>query len=279
MMELGRQQELTVVKKVEFGVYLGESAQARMEERVLLPRKQVPADVQVGDKIKVFLYKDSQDRLIATTHQPAITLHQTALLPVTQVGKIGAFLSWGLEKDLLLPYREQTCKVREGDDCLVALYVDKSKRLCATMKVYHYLKTNSPYQIGDMVKGRIYEISERFGVFVAVDNQYSGLVPAREAQGNYKVGDVMEFRVTEVKEDGKLNLSSKQKAYLQIHEDADMVLGVIDEYAGVLPFDDKASPEIIKREFGLSKAAFKRAIGHLLKEGKVEIKDNKIRRR
>ena len=92
-------------------------------------------------------------------------------------------------------------------------------------------------------------------------------------------GDVMEFRVTEVKEDGKLNLSSKQKAYLQIHEDADMVLGVIDEYAGVLPFDDKASPEIIKREFGLSKAAFKRAIGHLLKEGKVEIKDNKIRRR
>ena len=147
------------------------------------------------------------------------------------------------------------------------------------MKVYHYLKTNSPYQIGDMVKGRIYEISERFGVFVAVDNQYSGLVPAREAQGNYKVGDVMEFRVTEVKEDGKLNLSSKQKAYLQIHEDAEMVLGVIDEYAGVLPFDDKVSPEIIKREFGLSKAAFKRAIGHLLKEGKVEIRDHKIRRR
>ena len=279
MMELGRQQELTVVKKVEFGVYLGDRVQARMEERVLLPRKQVPDGVQTGDKIKVFLYKDSQDRLIATTHQPAVTLHQTALLPVAQVGKIGAFLSWGLEKDLLLPYREQTCKVREGDDCLVALYVDKSKRLCATMKVYHYLKTNSPYQIGDMVKGRIYEISERFGVFVAVDNQYSGLVPAREAQGNYKVGDVMEFRVTEVKEDGKLNLSSKQKAYLQIHEDAEMVLGVIDEYAGVLPFDDKVSPEIIKREFGLSKAAFKRAIGHLLKEGKVEIRDHKIRRR
>ena len=116
-------------------------------------------------------------------------------------------------------------------------------------------------------------------MFVAVDNQYYGLIPAREAQGNYKVGDVMEFRVTEVKEDGKLNLSSKQKAYLQIHEDADMVLGVIDEYAGVLPFDDKVSPEIIKREFGLSKAAFKRAIGHLLKEGKVEIKDRKIRRR
>ncbi len=278
MIELGKQQDLVVVKKVEFGVYLGETKEARMEERVLLPRKQVPEDIHQGDKIKVFIYKDSSDRLIATTKQPVLQVHQTAVLPVGQVGKIGAFLSWGLEKDLLLPYKEQTCRVKEGDDCLVALYVDKSQRLCATMKVYHYLKKQSPYQIGDTVKGRIYEISERFGVFVAVDDQYSALIPAREAQGDYKVGSVMEFRVTEVKEDGKLNLSSKQKAYLQIHEDAQMVLDVIDEYAGVLPFDDKVSPEVIKREFGLSKAAFKRAVGHLMKEGKVEIVNRRIRR-
>lgn len=278
MIELGKQQELVVVKKVDFGVYLGETKEARMEERVLLPRKQVPKEVHQGDKINVFIYKDSSDRLIATTKKPALQLHQTAVLPVGQVGKIGAFLSWGLEKDLLLPYKEQTCRVKEGDDCLVALYVDKSQRLCATMKVYHYLKTQSPYQIGDIVKGRIYEISERFGVFVAVDDQYSALIPAREAQGDYKVGTVMEFRVTEVKEDGKLNLSCKQKAYLQIHEDAQMVLGVIDEYAGVLPFDDKVSPEVIKREFGLSKAAFKRAVGHLMKEGKVEIVNRRIRK-
>lgn len=278
MLELGRQQELLIVKKVDFGVYLGEEANAPQNERVLLPAKQVPADAKIGDCLKVFLYKDSQDRLIATTRVPALLLYQTGVLPVVQVGKIGAFLGWGLEKDLLLPFREQTAKVREGDECLAALYIDKSERLCATMKVYHYLKTNSPYQPGDMVKGRIYEISERFGVFVAVDDCYSALIPAREAQGNYRVGDVMEFRVTEVKEDGKLNVSSKKKAYLQMDEDAKLIMEVIEQYSGALPFDDKASPEVIKHEFGLSKAAFKRAVGHLLKEKEIEIVNHHIRK-
>lgn len=279
MIELGKQQNLVIVKKVDFGVYLGEDKNAPQDERVLLPIKQVPEEAAEGDTLKVFIYRDSSDRLIATTRTPILQLHQTALLTVAQVGKIGAFLDWGLEKDLLLPYKEQTYRVQEGDQCLVALYIDKSERLCATMKVYHYLHTQSPYQAGDMVKGRVYQNSDNFGVFVAVDNKYSGLVPRREAQGNYKIGTEMEFRVTEVKEDGKLNLSSKQKAYLQIDEDADMVLSVIEEYAGVLPFDDKAAPEVIKREFGLSKNAFKRAVGHLLKEGKVEIKDRRIQRR
>ena len=201
---------------------------------------------------------------------------QTAVLKVKQVTKIGAFLDWGLEKDLLLPYHEQTFRVREGEECLVALYVDKSSRLCATMKVYHYLKKQSPYGIGDTVKGRIYEISQNFGVFVAVDDQYSALIPVREAQGKYRPGMIKEFRVTEVKEDGKLNVSDRQKAYLQIDEDAEMVMGIIDEFAGVLPFDDKASPQVIQREFGLSKNAFKRAVGHLLKDGKIEIKDGHI---
>lgn len=105
-----------------------------------------------------------------------------------QVTKIGAFLDWGLEKDLLLPYHEQTSRVREGQECLVALYVDKSSRLCATMKVYHYLSTRTPYVTGDSVKGRVYEISDRFGVFVAVDDKYSALIPAREASGKYRPG-------------------------------------------------------------------------------------------
>ena len=199
-----------------------------------------------------------------------------AVLRVAQVGKIGAFLDWGLEKDLLLPYHEQTLKVREGEDVLVALYIDKSSRLCATMKVYHYLSTRTPYVVGDMVKGRVYEISDRFGVFVAVDDKYSALIPAREAKGKYRPGKILELRVSEVKEDGKMNVTDRQKAYLQINEDAENVLEVINEFAGVLPFDDKASPEVIQREFGLSKGAFKRAIGHLMKEGKVEIKDKRI---
>ena len=166
--------------------------------------------------------------------------------------------------------------MQEGKDVLVALYIDKSQRLCATMKVYHYLSTRTPYVVGDQVKGRVYEISGNFGVFVAVDDKYSALIPAREAAGKYRPGEILDLRVTEVKEDGKMNVTDRQKAYLQIEEDAESVLSVIDEFAGVLPFDDKASPEVIKREFGLSKNAFKRAVGHLLKEGKIEIKEKRI---
>ena len=224
----------------------------------------------------MFLYRDSRDRMIATTREPKLTLGGLAVLQVVQTGKIGAFLDWGLEKDLLLPFREQTVKVHTGDQVLVSLYLDKSSRLCATMKVYPFLKTNSPYAIGDTVDGLVYEISGNFGVFVAVDNQYSGLIPKREAQAGYRVGQNLKLRVTEVKEDGKLTLSARGKAYEQIREDSENVLQVIREFAGVLPFDDKASPEVIQREFGLSKAAFKRAVGRLLKEKQGELRDGKI---
>lgn len=276
MIELGKKQKLTVVKTVDFGIYLAETKNAEAGERILLPAKQVPAGTKEGDMLEVFVYKDSKDRLIATTNMPKITLGETALLKVSQVTKIGAFLDWGLEKDLLLPYHEQTTRVREDEEYLVALYVDKSSRLCATMKVYHYLSTRTPYVVGEQVRGRVYEVSKNFGVFVAVDDKYSALIPAREAAGRYRPGEILDLRVTEVKEDGKMNVTDRQKAYLQIDEDAERVLSVIEEFAGVLPFDDKVSPEVIKREFGLSKNAFKRAVGHLLKEGKIEIKDHRI---
>ena len=241
MIELGKKQELLVMKSVEFGVYLGEKADADAKNRVLLPAKQVPENTREGDRLEVFIYKDSKDRLIATTREPMVTVGETALLTVRQVTKIGAFLDWGLEKDLLLPYHEQTVRVREGQECLVALYVDKSSRLCATMKVYPYLRSDSPYQKGDQVRGRVYQISDNFGVFVAVDDKYSALIPARETAGKYRPGEILDLRVTEVKEDGKLNVTNRQKAYLQIDEDAENVLQVIEEFAGVLPFDDKAA--------------------------------------
>ena len=268
MIELGKKQTLLVVKSVEFGVYLAEDMNADTKHQVLLPAKQVPAGTKAGDKLEVFIYKDSQDRLIATTNEPLLMVGQAGLLKVKQVTRIGAFLDWGLEKDLLLPYHEQTTRIFEGQECLVAVYVDKSSRLCATMKVYPYLSKETPYKEGDQVKGRVYQISENFGVFVAVDNKYSALIPAREASGKYRPGTVLDLRVTKIREDGKMNVSDRQEAYLQIDEDA--------EFAGVLPFDDKASPEVIRREFGLSKNAFKRAVGHLLKEGKIQIKDRRI---
>lgn len=137
MLRLGEKQSLKIVKKVDFGVYL---AEAEGEEKVLLPKKEVPEGSQVGDELEIFLYKDSKDRLIATTREPKVMLGKFALLKVKEVSRIGAFLDWGLDKDLLLPFKEQTRKVREGEECLAALYIDKSSRLCATMNVYPYLK-------------------------------------------------------------------------------------------------------------------------------------------
>ena len=227
MIHLGEKQTLVIVKKVDFGVYLAESKESASEERVLLPTKQVPREAGIGDEIEVFLYKDSKDRLIATVREPKITLHQVAELKVLQVGHIGAFLDWGLEKDLLLPFREQTAQVQEGQVCLVALYIDKSDRLCATMNVYEYLEKDSPYEKDDRVNGTVYEISREFGAFVAIDNQYSGLIPKKELYGEIKIGDQINCRVTEVKEDGKLNLSVREKAYLQIGTDAEKVMQAI----------------------------------------------------
>lgn len=271
MMRLGEKQVLTVVKKVEFGVYLGSD-----EERVLLPKKQVPEGIEVGDPVEVFLYKDSSDRMIATTNEPKLTAGALAVLEVADVGRIGAFLDWGLEKDLLLPFKEQTTKVEKGDKCLVSLYVDKSDRLCATMKVYPLLKTDSPYKKDDIVKGTVYEISREYGVFVAVDNKYSALIPRREVYGRMYSGQQIEARVTAVKADGKLDLSVRGKIPEQMDEDAGRILGRMENNGGYLPFTDKAEPERIKEEFGMSKAAFKRAVGRLLKEGKVKIEEDKI---
>ena len=224
MIELGLKQKLTIIKEVEFGVYLATDKNADANERVLLPKKQVPESAGVGDGIEVFVYKDSKDRLIATINEPLLTLGQVAELRVVEVGKIGAFLDWGLEKDLLLPFKEQTRKVAENEKCLVALYVDKSSRLCATMNVYKYLQLDSPYKKDDQVQGRVYETSEEFGAFVAVDNKYSGLIPKKELYEKVNIGDDIQARVTGVKEDGKLDLSIREKAYLQISKDAEREL-------------------------------------------------------
>jgi len=277
MLKLGEKQLLEIVKKVEFGVYLKEASDEKGEERVLLPVKQVPQGAEIGDNIEVFLYKDSKDRMIATVKTPLLLMGEVKVLKVAQVGKMGAFLNWGLEKDLFLPFREQTKPVREGDECLVALYIDKSNRLCATMKVYHYLEKQSPYKKDDKVEGIVYEISENFGAFVAVDDKYSGLIPKKEFYGNAKVGDRITARVAAVKEDGKLDLSIREKALTQIMIDAERVLTVIDSFDGALPFNDKANPEVIRREMQMSKNEFKKAVGHLLKKGKIEITEKSIR--
>lgn len=286
MFNLGQNQELYINRKSEHGLYLVENRitgdfggkRNIKTEEILLPQGEIPDNYEIGDKIRVFIYRDSMDRLIATAKDPYIHLHEVRLLKVVSVAKIGAFVDWGLPKDLLLPFKEQTKKVSEGEEVLVALYIDKSSRLCLTMNVYDYLCAESPYKKDDHVTGRVYQISERFGAFVAIEDYYSALIPAKEVMPDIKIGRTVEARVVSVREDGKLTISVRQKAYLQMDDDARHVLDVIDSFDGVLPFSDSASPEVIKRELGMSKNAFKRAVGRLYKERKVSIEERCIRK-
>jgi len=275
MIRLGEKQSLEVVRKKEFGVYVAEPGNAG--ESILLPGKYVPEGTEVGSVVDVFVYRDSSDRLIATTQMPKLMLGQMGPLQVKQVTKIGAFLDWGLEKDLLLPYKEQIYKVEEGQTYLVALYIDKSNRLCATMKIYEYLTTDHDYKKDDMVTGILYQVNEDFGAFVAVDGKYHGMIPKKNYHGGHRLGAEIRARVVSVRPDGKLELGLGEKSYIQIDIDADAIMKLIDSYSGVLPFTEKATPQVIERETGMSKAAFKRAVGRLLKMKKIEIVNGKIR--
>ncbi|MEE1313609.1 MAG: S1-like domain-containing RNA-binding protein [Lachnospiraceae bacterium] len=277
MIELGKIQTLYMVKRASFGVYLNDEPGNR-ENSILLPKKQVPSQMRTGDAIEVFVYKDSEDRLIATTNTPKLTLGEMAELEVVSLSSIGAFMDWGLEKDLFLPFKEQTQTVREGKKYLVTLYIDKSERLCASMKVYNMLSSDSPYQKDDHVTGKIYDMNENLGAFVAVENKYHGMIPIKDLHKKVYIGDEITARVVRVREDGKLDLSLREKAYLQMDADCELIMETIESYDGVLPFTDKANPAVIQRELGLSKNAFKRAVGRLLKQGRIQITPRGIRK-
>jgi len=277
MISIGEIQKLKVKRSTSFGVYLTDLEGKNRNEEILLPKREVPKNLKAGDTIEVFIYRDSEDRLITTTRRPKITLGEVGLLRVKDITKIGAFLDWGLEKDLLLPFKEQTMKLIKGKKYLVGLYVDKSDRLCATMKIKDFLRTDSPYKENDWVKGTIYSINEDMGAFVAVDNKYHGMIPKKELIGVYAPGEEVELRVTKVREDGRLDLSLRDKSYLQIDKDAERILEKIKEKGGFLPLNDNSSPEEIKKQLNMSKSSFKKAVGRLLKERKIRFEKKGIR--
>jgi Uncharacterized protein conserved in bacteria len=272
---LGRVSRLYVTRFTANGIYLGSYEQPDFS--VLLPNNQVPEGVKKGDILSVFIYRDSEDRLIATMEKPYISLGEMARLRVTDVTNIGVFLDWGLAKDLFLPFKEQTHRVKKGEEVLAALYIDKSSRLCATMHIYEYLSTSGDFQKGDHVEGVVYQITDSFGAFVAVQDKYSALIPHNEMNQEIHVGDNLQARIKEVREDGKLTLSLQEKVKVQMGMDAEVILEKLEAAGGSLPFHDKTSPEIIKREFRMSKNAFKRAIGRLMKQNRIEILEDGIR--
>lgn len=275
MIELGKMQKLDIVRFTQHGAYLNAKDDNGGSD-VLLPKSQVPQRADIGTSIEVFVYKDSEDRTVATVNKPKLTVGELAVLKVAEITNIGAFMDWGLEKDLFLPFKEQTGTVKQNGEYLVALYVDNSGRLCATMKVYDLLGAASPYKEKDRVRATVTGINPEIGCFVAVDNMYHGLIYTKELYGSPEVGDKIEARVKKVRQDGKLELSMREPAYKEIEGDARVIIEKLKSNNGSLPLNDGSSPERIKLDLGMSKSAFKRAIGRLYKEGAIKITDEGI---
>ena len=275
MIKIGKVQKLKIKRFTSVGAYL--NIDDSREDDVLLPKSQIPEEAKAGDEIEVMVYNDSRDRIIATTKRAKAQVGEMAHLMVISQTKIGSFLDWGLEKDLFLPFSETVGAVEKGKEYLVGVYLDKSNRLCATMKIKDMLSTESPYKENDKVKGTIYSINRDIGAFVAVEDKYDGLIPKKELLGVYEVGEIVEVRVTKVKEDGKLDLSLRDRAHLQMDKDSEHILLKLEERDGFLPLNDNTDPERIKKELNMSKSGFKRAIGKLYKEGLITIEDKGIK--
>lgn len=271
MIKLGEMQELEIIKKVDFGVYLKSPDEKTDEDKVLLPLKQVPENAKISDKIKVFVYRDSNDRIIATTKKPKIVMGEITYLKVVQMTRIGAFLNWGLEKDLFLPFKEQVGDIKLGGEYMVGLYIDKSDRLCATMNLFKVLRTDSPYKVNDMVKGTVFSLKRGLGAMVAVEGKYLGLIHEGELLKPLHPGQEVEVRVSHIKEDGKLDLSLKDAPRLQIDKDGEKILNAIVKNKGFLPLNDDSNPEEINRILNLSKSSFKKAVGRLMKRDVIEM--------
>jgi hypothetical protein len=273
---LGRVVTLPVRRFGPPGAFLGlgplAAGDGRSDERtLLLPRAEVPEDAREGDELDVFVYLDSEDRPIATTRTPRLTLGRVAFLTVTDVTRFGAFVDWGLPKQLLVPHAEQTHDVRAGERHPVGLYLDDTGRLAGTMRVSEMLRAIGEFEPDEWVTGEAWRKDPEIGVFVIVEKRFVGLVPASEPTTLAR-GEEARFRVANVLDDGKIELSLRGHAHEEVEKDAQRILARLSR-PGAPRVGDRSSPAEIRTIFGLSKKAFKRAVGRLLKERAVTIDD------
>lgn len=276
MIKMGKRQKLKVNNYTSIGLYL-DAETGDEEDNILLPKnefEEMEEKPEIGTELDVLIYMDSEDRPIATLRKTAATVGTLAKLEVTDINpRLGAFLDWGLKKELLLPKGQDICPLKVGEKYLVGLYEDKKGRISATMKIYSFLLPCKDYKKNDTVTGTVYNIDENIGVFVAVDNRYFGMIPKNEYFKHFKIGDEITARVIRVREDGKLDLAPRMLAYQQMDEDSKLILEKMRILRSAFYFNDKSSPEEIYDYFGISKKAFKRAMGNLLKEGLIEKTD------
>jgi len=274
MASIGLMNEMEVVKKVEFGVYLDGGPHGE----ILMPQRYVPENCQIGDTVNVFIYLDSEDRLVATTDLPFAMVGEFARLKVVSVTSIGAFLDWGLPKDLLVPFREQQVKMEEGKSYLVFVYLDdESQRIVASSKLDKFVD-NIPvdYEVGEEVDLIIAGKTD-LGYKAIIDNSHWGLIFKNEVFQPLKIGDKLKGFIKNIRPDEKIDLSLEKAGYEKIDSISQSVLNKLKEANGYLPFNDKSAPDEISSTFGISKKNFKKAIGALYKQRLIDIEQQGIK--
>ncbi len=276
MIEIGKVNKLQIKRFTSVGIYLNEIGADDKETDILLPKSQIPKQVNTGDELEVFVYRDSGDRKIATVNRPTLQVGEMGFLPVVSKTKIGYFMDWGLEKDVLLPFAEAIGHLEKGRNYLVHLYLDKSNRVCASMRIKERLLPNDRFVENDMVKGVIYTINRDFGAFVALEQKYDAMLPKDEMFGIFEIGDELDFRVKRIREDGKIDLSLRDRGHLQMSKDEETIFKKLQENNGFLPLNDSSDPEVIRKVLNMSKAGFKRAAGGLYRQRMILIQDDGI---
>lgn len=265
MITVGQYSNLKVSKKVEFGYYLEDN----FGDEVLLPNSAAKGhEIKEGDKLEVFIYRDSKDRLISTLKKPYLTVGEIGYLEVVSQNNIGAFVNFGLERDLFIPLREQAYKLKEGKKYLFYMYVDKTDRLAGTTRIDSYveLAEEGTYKVSDEVKAIVYDTCENGTLNVMIDGKYRGLILANEHFDYIYPGEEIDARVKIVYEDGTLGVTTRKKRLDARDELSDRILKYLNENGGFMPFNDKSSPDDIKREFNTSKNYFKMTLGGLMKQ-------------
>lgn len=274
MVEIGKYNTLTVVKIVDFGVYLDGGERGE----ILMPKEYVPVNCFPDDEVRVFIYFDSEDRIVATTEAPYVSVGEFAFLKVIAMSQVGAFLDWGLRKDLLVPFREQRDPMVEGKSYLVYAYVDKaSDRIVASTKIDKYLDQVFP----DYIPGQEVEIlvarKTDLGYAVIVNNAHWGLIYDNEIFRPVKIGQKLKGYIKTIREDDKIDVSLQPSGYAKIEGLAGEVLEKLKDYGGVIDLSDKSAPKDIYKVFGCSKKNYKKALGTLFKQGLIEISDTEVR--
>jgi len=269
LINIGDFNKLEVVRKVDFGYYLGGNTGNTSNDILLPNRSTEDRELNIGDEVEAFIYRDSSDRLIATLHKPFAKVGDIAYLKVVSTTSIGSFIDFGLEKDILVPMKEKLYPLQNGSYYLFYIYLDKTGRLAATTYVDKYLETTTAYGVGDTVTATVYGFQTNNSVMVAVDNKYRGVILRNEYFNEINAGEVLELRVIKLYDDNKLGLTPRKSTKSEVTALQEAILTYLKNHGNSMPYNDKSSPEEIYEEFHVSKNYFKNSLGGLMKKGLI----------